>query len=108
MDTTSEMGPDKFPDLKRKLNELSEKLTEWNKLQDPGTTIDESDRTEALERINEYLKMIKSEINVFWGPAVDPDNEVRILIQDKHTNPWRKQVEDIEGDVGRMQGICRF
>jgi len=108
MAETNGQKQDTFPDLREKLDDLSKKLVDWQKnLHPPRETIEDKklDREEALEKINVLLQLIKSEINVYWGPKADPDNEVRILIADKHTNPWRKQVEDIEGDVGRMQGI---
>jgi hypothetical protein len=100
-------GPktDTFPDLKEKRKLLAASLSDWKDIEERETTIDDPEREDALKRINELLGVIKSEINVYWGPNIDPDHEVRILIADKQTNPYNKQVEDIEGDVHRMEGI---
>jgi hypothetical protein len=61
----------------------------------------------SLKRINKHLAQIKKEINENWGPDLSGKNEVTLFIQDKKTNPWRKQVEDIEGDVNDMTMMSR-
>jgi hypothetical protein len=61
----------------------------------------------SLKRINEHLAQIKKEINEHWGPRLSDRGEVSLFIQDKKTNPWRKQVEDIEGDVGDLTMMSR-
>jgi hypothetical protein len=108
MATPKGKEPDTFPDLQENLKNLSNDSARWlDEVKPPGTTPEEkeADREKALIRINELLGVIKSEINVYWGPAIDPDHEVRLLIADKHINPYHKQVEDIEGDVHRIEGI---
>ncbi len=64
-------------------------------------------QTASLKRINKHLAAIKKEINENWGPGLSAKNEVALFIQDKKTNPWRKQVEDIEGDVNDITMISR-
>jgi hypothetical protein len=66
-----------------------------------------SKKAASLERINKHLAQIKKEINENWGPDLSGKNEVSLFIQDKKTNPWRKQVEDIEGDVNDMTMMSR-
>ena len=61
----------------------------------------------SLKRINKHLAQIKKEINENWGPDLRGKSEVSLFIQDKKTNPWRKQVEDIEGDVNDMTMMSR-
>lgn len=68
------------------------------------------DQKASLDRINEHLSKIKEEINTYWGPDVSSDNEVNevvLFIEDKKTNPWRKQTEDIEPDVNDMRLLSR-
>ena len=61
----------------------------------------------SLKRINKHLAAIKKEINENWGPEISSKSEVSLFIQDKKTNPWRKQVEDIEGDVNDIRMMSR-
>ncbi len=105
MAKTSQQKADTFPDLKKKRDDLTKSLSEWEEIKEPGKTIQDPERDAALERINKLLGLIKSEINVYWGPGRNDDHEVRILIADKRSNPVDKQVEDIEGDVHRMEGF---
>ena len=91
-------------DLNSKRKKLVSLSADWKKIKNPPES-SKKDRKDALIRINKLLGIIKSEINLHWGPDIDPDNEVRIMIKDKRINPWRKQVEDIEGDVGGLEGF---
>jgi hypothetical protein len=60
----------------------------------------------ALVEINEKLSEIKTLINENWKD--DENNpEVVLFIEDKKTNPYRKQTEDIEGDINDMQMLGR-
>lgn len=105
--TMAENKKTPFELLREKQGKLFGLKDDWEKITPPTPIAEDrnKDREAALKRINELLGVIKSEINVYWGPGIDPDHEVRILIADKQTNPHNKQVEDIEGDVHRMEGI---
>ncbi len=92
-------------ELKSKREKLVSLSTDWNEIENPPIEPSKEDRDAALIRINELLGIIKSEINLHWGPDINPDEEVHLMIQDKRINPWRKQVEDIEGDVGGLEGF---
>ncbi len=90
-------------DLNSKRKKLVSLSADWKKIKNPPESSKE-DREDALIRINKLLGIIKSEINLHWGPDINPDEEVHLMIQDKRINPWRKQVEDIEGDVEKIVG----
>lgn len=90
-------------DLNSKRKKLVSLSADWKKIKNPSESSKE-DREDALIRINKLLGIIKSEINLHWGPNINPDEEVHLMIQDKRINPWRKQVEDIEGDVEKIVG----
>ncbi len=66
----------------------------------------ETKRKASLERINELLAELKKEIKEYCRQEDNP-NEVVLFIEDKKTNPYRKQTEDIEGDVNDMQMMGR-
>lgn len=61
----------------------------------------------ALADINAALDAIKTNIGKFHEDTSEgkPDRELILYIRDKHSNPWRKQTEDIEGDVDEMRVI---
>ena len=65
---------------------------------------------DALKYINDRLIEIKEKIPEFYKdiPTTDergPERELILFIRDKHKSPWRKQTEDIEGDVDEMRAI---
>jgi hypothetical protein len=106
MAETKVLNPDELiEELKAKREKLSRSSAGWQEIGDLLSGDPDKDRDAALSRINELLELIKTEINLYWGPGIDEKNELRLLISDKQTNPWRKQVEDIEGDVDRIVGI---
>ena len=61
------------------------------------------DQDGSLEKINLLLAEIKNEIKTKWGPEINADKELILFIKDKMGSPWRKQTEDIEGDVDEMR-----
>jgi hypothetical protein len=63
-----------------------------------------------IDEINKLLGLAKGEIEKFYEntPTDEknkPERELILYIRDKHSNPWRKQTEDIEGDVDEMRVI---
>jgi len=60
-----------------------------------------------LIEINAKLAEVKTKIKEFYqGSDTDrPQSELVLYIRDKHSSPWRKQTEDIEGDVDEMRVI---
>ena len=65
---------------------------------------------DALKYINDRLIEIKEKIPEFYKdipttPEDGPERELIVYIKDKHHSPWRKQTEDIEGDVDEMRVI---
>ena len=63
-----------------------------------------------MKEINRLLGLAKVEIEKFYQATPKdsenkPDRDLILYIKDKHTNPWRKQTEDIEGDVDEMRVI---
>jgi hypothetical protein len=65
---------------------------------------------ELIEQINAQLEITKGKIIEYYketptDPEEGPKRELILYIRDKHVNPWRKQTEDIEGDVDEMRVI---
>ena len=66
------------------------------------TEMTDKQRT-SLKKINELLAEIKNEMQTNWGPEINAEKELILFIKDKMGSPWRKQTEDIEGDVDEMR-----
>lgn len=79
---------------------------EWQ----PKTELTELQKL-RVEEINKLLAVIKGKIQDFYGSndaewdSERPERELILYIRDKHHSPWRKQTEDIEGDVDEMKVI---
>ena len=65
------------------------------------------DKDGSLEKINFLLAEIKNEMKTNWGPEINAEKELILFIKDKKVSPWRKQTEDIEGDVDEMRMLSR-
>ena len=68
------------------------------------------DQISRVGEINDLLLQVKGKIEKFYQATPTdsenkPDRELILYIRDKHSNPWRKQTEDIEGDVDEMRVI---
>ena len=61
----------------------------------------------SLPEINDLLAQIKTKINDGWGPMINEQRELILFIKDKKGSPWRKQTEDIEGDIDEMRMLSR-
>ncbi len=70
------------------------------------TEMTDKQRT-SLKKINELLAEIKNEMQTNWGPEINAEKELILFIKDKKGSPWRKQTEDIEGDVDEMRMLSR-
>ena len=72
-----------------------------------------TEQKEIIKEINDQLELAKGKIKEYYAslPPTDPDHpekgkrELILYIKDKHVNPWRKQTEDIEGDVIEMRVV---